>query len=276
MPRAGDQVLGDRGSAPARGIGRVAVAAGGQLRVRVTKSPEPSHPRLSPARMIGARTPSGGPAQCRQHVQRGAATAGRHRRRSATAANLIRAQHMVRGCQAAAMAPPDRAAGRLTPLCGRRKEPHPTISPSGPFLFDIHGKRGYIGMCSQPAPHICVVASQLRRVRVTYNKLTLMPPHNGRPCRPTPPVHQPALPAARSRWVTCSTATTRGGAHACLSARRAPREARDEGLTQRPSGCGRERVSPSLDESRQGAGSGISALKQLFLEVYLYEIDNSI
>ena len=37
------------------------------------------------------------------------------------------------------MAPPDRAAGRLTPLCGRRKEPHPTISPSGPFLFDIHG-----------------------------------------------------------------------------------------------------------------------------------------
>ena len=175
MPRAGDQVLGDRGSAPARGIGRVAVAAGGQLRVRVTKSPEPSHPRLSPARMIGARTPSGGPAQCRQHVQRGAATAGRHRRRSATAANLIRAQHMVRGCQAAAMAPPDRAAGRLTPLCGRRKEPHPTISPSGPFLFDIHGKRGYIGMCSQPAPHICVVASQLRRVRVTYNKLTLMP-----------------------------------------------------------------------------------------------------
>ena len=153
MPRAGDQVLGDRGSAPARGIGRVAVAAGGQLRVRVTKSPEPSHPRLSPARMIGARTPSGGPAQCRQHVQRGAATAGRHRRRSATAANLIRAQHMVRGCQAAAMAPPDRAAGRLTPLCGRRKEPHPTISPSGPFLFDIHGKRGYIGMRSQPAPH---------------------------------------------------------------------------------------------------------------------------
>ena len=176
MPRAGDQVLGDRGSAPARGIGRVAVAAGGQLRVRVTKSPEPSHPRLSPARMIGARTPSGGPAQCRQHVQRGAATAGRHRRRSATAANLIRAQHMVRGCQAAAMAPPDRAAGRLTPLCGRRKEPHPTISPSGPFLFDIHGKRGYIGMRSQPAPHICIVASQLRRVRVTYNKLTLMPP----------------------------------------------------------------------------------------------------
>ena len=176
MPRAGDQVLGDRGSAPARGIGRVAVAAGGQLRVRVTKSPEPSHPRLSPARMIGARTPSGGPAQCRQHVQRGAATAGRHRRRSATAANLIRAQHMVRGCQAAAMAPPDRAAGRLTPLCGRRKEPHPTISPSGPFLFDLDGKRGYIGMCSQPAPHICIVASQLRRVRVTYNKLTLMPP----------------------------------------------------------------------------------------------------
>ena len=183
MPRAGDQVLGDRGSAPARGIGRVAVAAGGQLRVRVTKSPEPSHPRLSPARMIGARTPSGGPAQCRQHVQRGAATAGRHRRRSATAANLIRAQHMVRGCQAAAMAPPDRAAGRLTPLCGRRKEPHPTISPSGPFLFDIHGKRGHIGMCSQPAPHICIVASQLRRVRVTYNKLTLMPPPN--PCTQT-------------------------------------------------------------------------------------------
>ena len=163
MPRAGDQVLGDRGSAPARGIGRVAVAAGGQLRVRVTKSPEPSHPRLSPARMIGARTPSGGPAQCRQHVQRGAATAGRHRRRSATAANLIRAQHMVRGCQAAAMAPPDRAAGRLTPLCGRRKEPHPTISPSGPFLFDIHGKRGHIGdVRSTGATHMhrCVSTSE--------------------------------------------------------------------------------------------------------------------
>ena len=150
-------------SAPARGLGRVAVAAGGQLRVRVTKSPEPSHPRLSPARMIGARTPSGGPAQCRQHVQRGAAAAGRHRRRSATAANLIRAQPMVRGCQAAAMAPPDRAAGRLTPLCGRRKEPHPTISPSGPFLFDIHGKRGYIGdVQSTGATHMhrCVSTSE--------------------------------------------------------------------------------------------------------------------
>ena len=200
MPRAGDQVLGDRGSAPARGIGRVAVAAGGQLRVRVTKSPEPSHPRLSPARMIGARTPSGGPAQCRQHVQRGAATAGRHRRRSATAANLIRAQHMVRGCQAAAMAPPDRAAGRLTPLCGRRKEPHPTISPSGPFLFDIHGKRGYIGMRGQPAPHICIVASQLRRVRVTYNKLTLMPPLTFRTEKQlTAPADRPVRPRARRR-----------------------------------------------------------------------------
>ena len=44
----------------------------------------------------------------------------------------------------------------------------------GPFWFDIHGKRGYIGMCSQSAPPICIAASQLRRVRVTYNKLTLM------------------------------------------------------------------------------------------------------
>ena len=31
-----------------------------------------------------------------------------------------------------------------------------------------------LGMCSQSAPPICIAASQLRRVRVTYNKLTLM------------------------------------------------------------------------------------------------------
>ena len=87
---------------------------------------------------------------------------GRQRRRI-----LIRAQPMVRGCQAAAMAPPDRAAGRLTPLGGRRKEPHPTIpstiSPSGPFLFDLHGKRGYIGVVqSTGATHMrrCVSTSE--------------------------------------------------------------------------------------------------------------------
>ena len=33
-----------------------------------------------------------------------------------------------------------------------------------------------LGMCSQSAPPICIAASQLRRVRVTYNKLTLMSP----------------------------------------------------------------------------------------------------
>ncbi len=36
------------------------------------------------------------------------------------------------------------------------------------------GNAVIVGRCSQPAPHICIVASQLRRVRVTYNKLTLM------------------------------------------------------------------------------------------------------
>ncbi len=33
-----------------------------------------------------------------------------------------------------------------------------------------------LGMCGQSAPHMCIAASQLRRVRVTYNKLTLTPP----------------------------------------------------------------------------------------------------
>ena len=70
--------------------------------------------------------------------------------------------------------------------------------------------------------------------------------------------HQPAMPAARSRWITSSTATGRGGAHACRSARRASKEARDKGLTQRPSGCGRERVSPSLD-GRAGEGPAVKS-----------------
>ena len=44
----------------------------------------------------------------------------------------------------------------------------------GHFCLTSTGNAVILGMCSQPAPHICIVASQLRRVRVTYNKLTLM------------------------------------------------------------------------------------------------------
>ena len=83
-----------------------------------------------------------------------------------------------------------------------------------------------------PATHPCVQ-------RPTSSAAT--PPSLERPTMSadsTSP-HQPALPAARSRWLTCTTATGRGGAHACPSARQASKEARDKGLTQRPSGCGR-------------------------------------
>ena len=169
---------------PARGLGRVAVAAGGQLIVRVTKSPEPSHPRLSPARM----------SRCAHAIWRSCAVpATRSARRSSrrSTPKAVGNGGEPHPCATHGSGMPGGCAGTARPGC---RPPHSpvwssqraapdhssTISPSGPFLFDIHGKRGYIWQRSQPAPHICIVASQLRRVRVTYNKLTLKrlwPPH---------------------------------------------------------------------------------------------------
>ena len=63
----------------------------------------------------------------------------------------------------------------------------------GHFCLTSTGNAVILGMCSQPAPHICIVASQLRRVRVTYNKLTLMPLY------PPPPTFRTACRSLTAR-----------------------------------------------------------------------------